>query len=568
MRNGSPGNREFYPEQLGPLLLRNRSARRDAATGARGRDLRGAATPARGAHRGTAGRTGNGAGAARRSAAGRTRLPRAGRGRRARARCRSAGALPRCRPAPACRRRTRRRRTAVVRDRKLALPVAPNRLPEAPLPKTAPMSAPLPCWIRIRPIIASAVRICSTSTRFRTMFILVRLRWCPWRGRRSGGGPADGGEMPAPSATRRRSGRRRCRPGAKQLGRVVRPSRCRRRGSQTAAARVVGRASWRAQQRVHLLRLRRASPSCRCRSPRPARRRPRSRRSQSPWRSITARQLPLDDRPRSGPASRSASVSPTQTIGVRPVRQRRGRPSRPPAASVSPCSGAPLRMADDDVAAAELREHRRRHLAGEGAAARGWSSPARPSAIGAALQQPSATCAEVGRRHADGDARPDTVPRSRSAASSASLAARLPFIFQLPATRPARPLAPALTTCSTILPMCRFDSISACASRRLGGREDLWITGLTRAALEPAARPCCFSAAAIARLERDRARPQRRAGDGEALAQHQAGIDLALDAALHRDDDQPAVLGQALELARDVAAGDHVEDDVDAPCRR
>ena len=36
--------------------------------------------------------------------------------------------------APACRRRTPPRRTAVERDRKLAQPVAPNRLPDAPLP--------------------------------------------------------------------------------------------------------------------------------------------------------------------------------------------------------------------------------------------------------------------------------------------------------------------------------------------------------------------------------------------------------------------------------------------------
>src|SRR5205823_12358775 len=41
--------------------------------------------------------------------------------------------------------------TAVVRERKLALPEAPKRLPEAPLPKAAPMSAPLPCWMRMRP---------------------------------------------------------------------------------------------------------------------------------------------------------------------------------------------------------------------------------------------------------------------------------------------------------------------------------------------------------------------------------------------------------------------------------
>ena len=63
--------------------------------------------------------------------------------------------------------------TAVVRDRKLALPEAPNRLPDAPLPKAAPMSAPLPCCIRIRPTMASADTICATSTRFKTKFMLV-----------------------------------------------------------------------------------------------------------------------------------------------------------------------------------------------------------------------------------------------------------------------------------------------------------------------------------------------------------------------------------------------------------
>ena len=49
---------------------------------------------------------------------------------------------------------------AVERDRKFALPLAPNRLPEAPLPKDAPMSAPLPCWISTRPIIVSAASSC------------------------------------------------------------------------------------------------------------------------------------------------------------------------------------------------------------------------------------------------------------------------------------------------------------------------------------------------------------------------------------------------------------------------
>ena len=65
--------------------------------------------------------------------------------------------------------------TAVVRERKLALPLAPNRLPELPLPNAAPMSAPLPCWIRIRPIIARAVSICTASTTFTITFILCSL---------------------------------------------------------------------------------------------------------------------------------------------------------------------------------------------------------------------------------------------------------------------------------------------------------------------------------------------------------------------------------------------------------
>jgi hypothetical protein len=47
----------------------------------------------------------------------------------------------------------------VLRDKKLALPLAPNKLPELPLPKAAPMSAPFPCWINIRPIMAKAANI-------------------------------------------------------------------------------------------------------------------------------------------------------------------------------------------------------------------------------------------------------------------------------------------------------------------------------------------------------------------------------------------------------------------------
>ena len=50
-------------------------------------------------------------------------------------------------------------KTAVVRDKKLAPPVAPNKLPELPEPNAAPMSAPLPCCISTSPIMANAERI-------------------------------------------------------------------------------------------------------------------------------------------------------------------------------------------------------------------------------------------------------------------------------------------------------------------------------------------------------------------------------------------------------------------------
>ena len=55
---------------------------------------------------------------------------------------------------------------AVDRDRKFALPVAPKRLPEEPLPKEAPMSAPLPCCTSTSPIMVRAERICTARRRF------------------------------------------------------------------------------------------------------------------------------------------------------------------------------------------------------------------------------------------------------------------------------------------------------------------------------------------------------------------------------------------------------------------
>src|ERR1700748_512213 len=66
--------------------------------------------------------------------------------------------------------------TAVERDRKFALPVAPNRLPDAPLPNDAPMSAPLPCWISTRPIMATADRICRMKRRLDQTCICLGLQ--------------------------------------------------------------------------------------------------------------------------------------------------------------------------------------------------------------------------------------------------------------------------------------------------------------------------------------------------------------------------------------------------------
>jgi hypothetical protein len=48
--------------------------------------------------------------------------------------------------------------TPVDLDKKFEDPVAPNKLPDAPEPKEAPMSAPLPCCSNTRPMIVKADR--------------------------------------------------------------------------------------------------------------------------------------------------------------------------------------------------------------------------------------------------------------------------------------------------------------------------------------------------------------------------------------------------------------------------
>jgi hypothetical protein len=76
------------------------------------------------------------------------------------------------------------------------------------------------------------------------------------------------------------------------------------------------------------------------------------------------------------PASRCASVSPTQTIGVMPSAST-ATPSSPPA-RCSRVVGAALGVADDHVAAAEVGQHASPHFAGVGAAWRWPTHPARP----------------------------------------------------------------------------------------------------------------------------------------------------------------------------------------------
>src|SRR5207245_4244097 len=66
-------------------------------------------------------------------------------------------------------------RTAVLRERKFAEPVAPKRLPDAPPPKPDPMSAPLPCCRSTSPMIASAT---STWHTIKTVVSILQSPLC------------------------------------------------------------------------------------------------------------------------------------------------------------------------------------------------------------------------------------------------------------------------------------------------------------------------------------------------------------------------------------------------------
>ena len=116
-----------------------------------------------------------------------------------------------------------------------------------------------------------------------------------------------------------------------------------------------------AQERVHRLRLLRASRCVRCRSPRPARR---------PAPHFAKSMLVQAPRPscRATTSSRAPGFALLQRLADaqdrrEPAAARGGELRRHLRVGLA-VELAPLRMADDRVAAAELREHRRRHFAG------------------------------------------------------------------------------------------------------------------------------------------------------------------------------------------------------------
>src|SRR5437868_3913837 len=68
--------------------------------------------------------------------------------------------------------------TPVVLLRKFAEPLAPNKLPDEPLPKAAPMSAPFPCWSRTRTMTVTADRTCNTQTSVSKAYSKNELVFC------------------------------------------------------------------------------------------------------------------------------------------------------------------------------------------------------------------------------------------------------------------------------------------------------------------------------------------------------------------------------------------------------
>ncbi len=72
-------------------------------------------------------------------------------------------------------------RIPVVRLRKLAEPCEPNTVPDAPLPKAAPASAPLPCCIKINTIIATETTIKMINNTLYSITFFINLSSRPYR---------------------------------------------------------------------------------------------------------------------------------------------------------------------------------------------------------------------------------------------------------------------------------------------------------------------------------------------------------------------------------------------------
>jgi hypothetical protein len=208
--------------------------------------------------------------------------------------------------------------------------------------------------------------------------------------------------------------------------------------------------------------------------------------------------------------------------------------------------GTALGVPDDHVAAAELGQHRHRHLAGVGALL------VRRAVLGA----PADVAAGQVQRPPRGRETAGTPPRRSQRGAPCDTgqqfgiglvaAVHLPVAHHQLASHVVQFLCchDSADQRSTILPTCWFDSIRAWASAACAAGTHWWMTGLTR---PPPARARPLRAGARnGRLEGDRARTQRGAGDGQAACAAPRPRRSGRLAALHRDERQPAVIGQAL----------------------
>ena len=145
-------------------------------------------------------------------------------------------------------------------------------------------------------------------------------------------------------------------------------------------------------------------------------------------------ELLADDLGRCWPASRSASSSPTQTIGISPAARAAMRLFVHVGVGLAQ-DVPPLAVAENDVAAAQVDEHRGADLAGERAVGL-VVHVLRAEATARAGQRtagPRRDRRSAGRR--PGRPRSTSCDRSANALASATAPARSRFIFQLPAIK-------------------------------------------------------------------------------------------------------------------------------------